>query len=769
MRKIFLAAIAAFLVILSASGQDTIWPASRTINSNTLTTYQPQADQWDNFSSLTFRQAFSLQVQNEQPVVGVVKINASTLVDMDNHMVALYNMQLVRLDIPSVDSNDLPKYKEIIYSFIPDSAYLSLEKVVASVPKNEPATTVNVNNDPPVIFISYKPAILLQLDGKPVTATIQNTSLSFVINVNWPIFFDPKSSKYYLYDEQEWLASAALDGTWSLTVNLPSDMSTIIKDSTWAGLKSAIPAPDITGKTAPKVFYSEKIAELIDFDGQPGFTKIEDVSLVYATNTAANVFMDITNNQYYILLSGRWFSSASLSGPWTYATASLPADFAKIPYGCPASRVLVSVPGTDEAKDAVMIAQIPTQITVDPSTAPEKVVISYSGTPEFDPIEGTTMSYATNTTDKVIQIGDIYYLCFQGIWFMSSNSQGPWQTCTSVPEVIYTIPPSCPVYNVTFVTQAVTPTGFIVASYTSGYIGGYTVVCSTGVVVVSGTGFYYPPYFYYPPVGYPIYHPYPVTYGYMACAYHPYYPYPAYPVHYSAGYNPYTGTYARSATAYGPYGSATVGQAYNPYTGTYARGASTTTAYGTSSAAQAYNPRTGTYAQTQQYSSPAGQWGSTSVTNKYGQTATGVHTSTADGNAGAVKTMNGDVYAGKDGNVYQKTDDGWSQVKGTPQSSASNYSERPTSAQMPSETASQAQRPSDAQMQDLNDQYQDRQRGNYQSQQFQGYNRGDGGGNLGSGGGFSGGGGGSFGGGGGFSGGFGGASRGGGSFGGGRR
>ena len=39
------------------------------------------------------------------------------------------------------------------------------------------------------------------------------------------------------------------------------------------------------------------------------------------------------------------------------------------------------------------------------------------------------------------------------------------------------------------------------------------------------------------------------------------------PVH---AYNPYTGTYARGATAYGPYGSRSVGQAYNPYTGTYA-------------------------------------------------------------------------------------------------------------------------------------------------------------------------------------------------------
>src|ERR1700730_6975467 len=60
------------------------------------------------------------------------------------------------------------------------------------------------------------------------------------------------------------------------------------------------------------------------------------------------------------------------------------------------------------------------------------------------------------------------------------------------------------------------------------------------------------------------------------------------------------GVYGSSATAYGRYGAARVGNAYNPSTGTYARGAQTVTPYGTQKVGQAYNPNTGAYVATHQ-------------------------------------------------------------------------------------------------------------------------------------------------------------------------
>ena len=104
---------------------------------------------------------------------------------------------------------------------------------------------------------------------------------------------------------------------------------------------------------------------------------------------------------------------------------------------------MASVPGTPEAEDAVLIAQIPTTVTVNVAQAAvAKSKVSYVGAPQFAPIEGTTLQYATNTPNKVIQVGTQYYLCYQGVWFVSFSPQGPWQTAQTVPQAIYTIPPA---------------------------------------------------------------------------------------------------------------------------------------------------------------------------------------------------------------------------------------------------------------------------------------------------------------------------------------
>ena len=286
-----------------------------------------------------------------------------------------------------------------------------------------------------------------------------------------------------------------------------------------------------------------------------------------------------------------------MQGNWAFASTDLPADFAKIPLSSPASGILSSVPGTEEAKDAVLIAQIPTVMEIDPKSAAAQAKVSYSGDPQFAPIEGTSLYYATNTADKVIKVGDVYYLCLQGVWFMSPNAQGPWTTASSVPQVIYTIPPSSPVYNVTYVTQTTTSSGSVECSHTSGYLGAFVIGVSVGAIVANGTGYYYPPYIYYPPYGYPVYRPYPVPYGY------------------GSFYNTSNGSYGRYQTAYGPYGSATRAASYNPYTGTYKQGASVATPYGRQSVGQAYNPYTGTYAATHQGSGPTAQWGQSYVSN----------------------------------------------------------------------------------------------------------------------------------------------------------
>jgi hypothetical protein len=450
------------------------------------------------------------------------------------------------------------------------------------------------------------------------------------------------------------------------------------------------------------------------------------------------VFKYGPSGAYYFLTSGRWFTSTGVMGPWTFATYSLPPDFAQIPPNSPVSSVLASVPGTPEAEDAVLIAQIPTTVTVDATKAASEVKVSYVGDPQFLPITGTTMSYATNTPNKVIQVGAQYYLCYQGIWFVAPTPTGPWQTAQTVPQVIYTIPPSSPVYNVTYVTQETLPTGYVQASYTAGYMGAFVTGAAVGAIVACGTGYYYPPYAYH---GY--YYPYAASYGYHT-------------------YNPYTGAYGYGGAAYGPYGSAHWGTSYNPNTGTYARGATESTAYGSRAQGEAYNPNTGASAATRQGSNAYGSWGQ-SVVNKNGETAYTQHasnaygsaataqtssggkaaaTSTAYGNTAAGKTSSGDMYAGHDGNVYKNTGSGWQKYdngswntvdKSTAQQSAQSYQQQhPTSTtadqqkaqsynQQHPPSSSGYKPPSSGSYGDLDQEAQNRARGDSQSHNFSQY------------------------------------------------
>ena len=142
-------------------------------------------------------------------------------------------------------------------------------------------------------------------------------------------------------------------------------------------------------------FIVTNLPRSILFDGQPVYSQIPDTQLEYATNTNSVVFVFKPTQQFYYLTAGRWFRTADLQqGSWTYATPDLPPDFAKIPLSSPASAILVSVPGSDEAKDAVLLAQVPTTMTIKPAEAQAKVKVEYGGEPKFEPIKGTSMEYA---------------------------------------------------------------------------------------------------------------------------------------------------------------------------------------------------------------------------------------------------------------------------------------------------------------------------------------------------------------------------------------
>jgi hypothetical protein len=742
----FLGVLVMISTIDTGIAQDMGWPREKSNASGTLIYYQPQLDEWKEFRRLEARMAISVKPTGGQPTLGVVSFRARTDANLDTRNVVVSRLEIISVRFPSLDPAKSAAMETLVRNFLLPSATLNinLDRLLAALDQSKPASTpvVAVENNPPRIFFAYEKAILLLVDGDPVRAPIEKTSLEYVVNTNWNIFFDKDEAQYYLLSERQWLKSAAMEGPWKATTKLPKAMANLPKQPNWEDVGKAIPPPGGLG-AAPKVFYSSKPAEIILFNGQPKFAAIPNTQLKYATNTDSNLFLQGGEEQYYFLAAGRWFRAKALEGPWIYASADLPADFALIPPNSAPARVLASVPGTEEANDAVLLAQVPTTVVVDPAQAEAQVKVSYDGAPQFKPIESTNLSYASNTEDKVIHVGDLFYLCFQGVWFRSTTAQGPWKTAPSVPPEIYTIPASSPVYNVTYVTQTTASSGEIEASSTAGYLGMFIIGAAVGATVAYGTGYYYPPYFYYGPYPYPIYRPYPITYGV------------------GAFYNPYNGAYGYARGAYGPYGGVAGGAWYNPTRGTYGRAVGACGPYGCAGAARAYNPYTGAYGATRQGSNAYSQWGSSVVTkgDKWAQTG---HYTDARGTIAGARTSeggrvvagsgrngsgfvgqsgSGDVYAGKDGNVYKKTDSGWQQygnggwnpadsggarntAQPTQNSSASGRRPGATSQDFKSPTApTSSQRASPTgqpnPFQDLNRDAQARQMGTEKAQNFQ--------------------------------------------------
>jgi|SRR5262245_57920268 len=638
------------------------WPRAYLTSRNAqLIVYQPQIASWDARKQMVAYAALSYQPQGaSKPSLGTVKVESATSVWLADRLVRFSPVRATETNFPSLGREELQDVVSQLTSGIPDNERLiGLDRVLASLDKSQiiPKNVEGVKADPPSIFYSTRPAILVGFDGDPIWAAIEKNELKFAVNTNWDVFQHEATHTFYLRNGRVWLKASDVKGPWSRASSVPASFSKLPADDNWKDVRAALPLAPSDGKPVPTVFVTTTPSELILVRGAPVYSPVAGTRLVWMSNTESDVFRLGASGPVYYLISGRWFTATGFNGPWTFATPNLPEDFKKISLEHPRSRVLASVPGTPQAVEAVLLAQVPQTARVKQRELKAPDVV-YQGEPQFDPIPQTTVSRAVNTDKDIIKVGDLYYMCFQGVWFMARSASGPWEVTGSVPGQIYEIPSSSPAHNVTYVTVEDSDDEWV----TFAAVAGYTGMMVAWGCAVWGTGWYYPPYVWYGGF-YPVYYPFYPTYGY------------------GAWYNPWTGAYGRGAAWYGPYGGAGVAARYNPRTGTYARGAAAWGPYGARGAAEAYNPRTGTYARTQQGAGVYGSWGSTSVQrgNQWAQTArvtnraTGTTTRATRGSGGGeaitrrgpggtsgiARTGGGDVYAGRDGNVYRNTGSGW--------------------------------------------------------------------------------------------------------------
>jgi hypothetical protein len=659
------------------------WPHTITMPNATVVVYQPQAIAWPNHEKLTARAALAITRQGEKtPIVGTVEISIATRVDAATGDVKLSDLQLLATHFPSLDTAQAAQLEERIKAALPgiETNHIPLNAVLLSLKEHDAPPAAPLATEPPVIFHSGSPASLVIFDGEPVLVPAGKSGLSIAVNTNWDVFTDGKN--WYLLNNGLWLEAPAYAGPYKPIKTLPPAFKGLPADKNFADVRKAIPPKPAKSAVVPAIFVSTKPAEIIVTQGQPQFAPVAGTSLEVVRNTNSILFFEPASGRFFLLVSGRWFASQGLDGPWSFATDKLPPDFALISPNSPEGKVLAAVPGTAQAELAVQQAQVPRQATLKKDAAQLKVI--YAGPPQFKPIPVTPLTYAVNTSFEVIGAEGHFYVCYQGAWFVGNTPNGPWALAATVPAVIYTIPPTSPLYNVTYVkVYAATPT-----TVTYGYTAGYTMGFVSAGVVVYGTGYYYPPVVIAGPV--PIY--YAAPYSYAGSVWYSssngtwqsggtiYGPYND--AAYRTYYNSSTGATGAGGAIYGPNGGAGAFSYYNPSNGSYAHGSAAWNSSGGSANANYYNARTGISGSTNQNWNAYSRWGSSTFSganqtvntrsqsnaqgsagafqSTSGAEGAGYHSAATGSSGGAVKTQSGDVYAGHDGNVYQHTDDGWS-------------------------------------------------------------------------------------------------------------
>ncbi len=477
-----------------------VWPRMLVSGTTTNWVYAPQVDSWDG-QHLFGRCAVAVQQAGQpRPTYGVVNIQGMTLVDKTARTVAVEDLRVTGGSFPSALRHSAEYVSGLRQSFPKSFSGLPLNQAEAgySVPPQKlKGSTQALNNQPPQIIFSTKPAMLISVDGAPVYRLVPGTDLQRVINTSAVLFKTPEGA-HYLHLLGGFLQAPAVAGPWVVCRQTPKGAAEVEKQ---AAAASAAVAPQPAGEFAesraltnaapPSVYVTTKPAELIIFEGEPNFVPIEGTHLLYVSNTTGNVFKSVTDQHAYVLLAGRWFSAPSLDGPWQYVPGHLlPSDFANIPDTSPKENVKASVPGTEQAAEALIANSIPQSTGVPLTEQMEDPHID--GAPQLRAIPGTSLEYVVNSATPIIEVGArSWYACQNGVWFASSSVNGPWTVATYIPEEIYRIPPSSPLHYLTYVRIYGSSPGMVDEGYTPGYLG--TVVDPDGVVVY-GTGYWYPPW-----------------------------------------------------------------------------------------------------------------------------------------------------------------------------------------------------------------------------------------------------------------------------------
>src|SRR6185436_5948057 len=154
--------------------------------------YQPQVANWDGQKHMVALAAVSYLAKGvDKPVLGTVKLEADTSVSLEQRLVKFSTLKITEANFQTLSKDQTREIITTLEKTIPaEDRLIGLDRVLVQMDKSAitPKNVEGLNSDPPTIYLSRTPAILIGFDGDPIWSPIKENELKFAVNTNWDVF-----------------------------------------------------------------------------------------------------------------------------------------------------------------------------------------------------------------------------------------------------------------------------------------------------------------------------------------------------------------------------------------------------------------------------------------------------------------------------------------------------------------------------------------------------------------------------------------------------
>ena len=155
--------------------------------------YQPQVASWDKQTHLVAYSAVVLSHQGRPTSRRSARSSSrrTRRSRSTERLVSFQKMKIAEANFPTLPKEQVREVVAAIDKAIPDDErVIALDRVLANLDKSQivPKNVEGIKADPPTIFFSKTPAVIVNLDGEPIWSPIKDNDLKFAVNTNWDLF-----------------------------------------------------------------------------------------------------------------------------------------------------------------------------------------------------------------------------------------------------------------------------------------------------------------------------------------------------------------------------------------------------------------------------------------------------------------------------------------------------------------------------------------------------------------------------------------------------